>query len=110
LKNVWQESDDFSAADDQIKAKVQQQMSEKAGFQNQEIWNIEEKMQKFTNNGSLKSNIPKMINEDEHKNTHASDRIVSIFIFTTCSTIFITPLRTWIVISNLTDGNYIFLI
>jgi hypothetical protein len=30
-------------------------------------------MQKFTNNGSLKSNIPKMINEDEHKNTHASD-------------------------------------
>jgi Flp pilus assembly protein TadB len=93
-ENVWQESDDFSAADDQIKAKVQQQMSEKAGFQNQDILNIEEKMQKFTNNGISISIF----------------RIVSIFIFTTCSTIFITPLRPWIVISTLTDGNYIFLI
>jgi hypothetical protein len=95
-ENVWQESDDFSAADDQIKAKVQQQMSEKAGFQNQELLNIEEKMQKFTNFVIIFS--------------ISIFRIVSIFIFTTCSTIFITPLRTWIVISNLTDGNYIFLI
>jgi hypothetical protein len=47
-------------------------MSEKAGFQNQDILNIEEKMQKFTNNGSLKSNISKMINEDEHKNMFLS--------------------------------------
>ena len=79
-ENVWQESDDFWAADDQIKAKVQQQMSEKAGFQNQEILNIEEKMQKFTNNGSLKSNIPKMINEDEHKNTHASNSCLNLVL------------------------------
>ena len=72
-ENVWQESDDFWVADDQIKAKVQQQMLEKAGFQNQELLNIEEKMQQISNNGSLKSNIHNMINEDKHKNAHTSD-------------------------------------
>lgn len=80
-ENVQQESEDFWAADDQNKTDVQQLSSKKTGLQNQTNLNFEEKLQNFSNNGSLKTNVPNMINEDDNKNTNTSSSCLnSVFV------------------------------